>query len=466
MVILGGVIALNMVVLTAWLLLRRYRADLVLLVFGFLMTLLAYLLNIHNIRSGNDNFLLFSVFEDLTGVFSQRMTGSGLTIMLLCGYVGYMRKLQASDAITYALLQPMMFLRRYPYLAVVTIIPFGMLLCLAIPSAAGVAMLLVAILYPLLQRIGVSKMTGLSVILACTIFDFGVNSPGTRLAASELGMGVSTYFSLQGKTVAILAIIIMAVYYLYSSYADKHSSRTVVENKEANDLVEDTKEAIQEKAPAFYAILPLLPLLFSVLFSQWTNPRSANGLRFYLSLDGAILLSFFIALLTDAIRSGSLRSAMSSTSSFWTYMGNSFSTIITLCIAADFFSSGLLKLGMTDAVTELLLTLNLGKLGNTMVFALLMLLTTVITGSGMAAFAAFSSLIPNLALQFGMDPVALMLPLQMIAGFGRAVSPIAIAVIVLANMGNVSTVQLARRNLAPIAVISVSTIILVQLLLL
>ena len=326
MVILGGVIALNMVVLTAWLLLRRYRADLVLLAVGLLMTLLAYLMNINGLRGGNDNFVLFAVFEDLVSVFTRRMTGSGLTIMLLCGYVGYMRKLQASDAITYALLQPTMFLKRYPYVAAVSIIPFGMVLCLAIPSAAGVALLLVAALYPFLLRIGVSKMTALSVILACTIFDFGVNSPSTQRAASELGTDIGSYFFYQGQIVAFLALIIMIVYYLYSSYADKHA-RFVPDVREPEETPEN--EALKGSAPAYYAILPLLPLLFSVLFSNLTHPFGrGGGLRYDLSLDAAILLSFFIALLVDSIRSRSMRLAISSTSTFWTYMGNSFSSIM------------------------------------------------------------------------------------------------------------------------------------------
>ncbi len=448
MTLLGAIVALNIVALTVWLLFRKNRPEIILLAMGFVMFAVSYIPGFG--RESGGNFFLFDIFENLCDVFVKRFMDNGLMIMLICGYVGYMRHIKASEAIAYALIQPTLFLKRSPHLAAIAVIPFGILLRLAIPSAAGLALLLAAVLYPLLLTVGVSKLTALSVIAATTILDIGVNSPGAVLAANGLDMSGADYLSVQLRVALPLILVIMLVYYLYSSRMDRKEGLDLTPREEGlfNPI------EVKGDAPLYYSVLPILPLLFSVAFSL-VSPG-----KIHLSLSAATLLSFVLSAIVDGIRRKSARRAIAMMPSFWKSMGEIFSSVVILIVAADFFAQGLLGLGIDKAMVQMMLSLNMGKFGVVILTSFLVFLLTVLTGSGIASFASIGPIIPSIAAQVGMDPLSLMVPVQLTTGIARAVSPIAIVIIVLANVGNVDTIKLVRRNIVPVLVITLSTLLI------
>ena len=162
-------IAVNVLGLTAWLLLKNRNAALILIVSGMLMTLLAWLIDAPGVRQDFGGFILFSLQEWVAGAFSSRLAGSGLMVMLLFGYLEYMKSLKADSAFVYVMLQPLSVLRNYPTLACIVLIPIGTLLSYALPSAAAVGLLLVATLYPVLRSIGMGKLRRSSWPARCLI---------------------------------------------------------------------------------------------------------------------------------------------------------------------------------------------------------------------------------------------------------------------------------------------------------
>ncbi|GIR50272.1 MAG: hypothetical protein CM15mP59_0140 [Flavobacteriaceae bacterium] len=67
-------------------------------------------------------------------------------------------------------MRPLRLLKKYPYLASILVIPLGQILFVAIPSAAGLGLLLMASLFPILIKLGVSRLSAVSVITATTAF--------------------------------------------------------------------------------------------------------------------------------------------------------------------------------------------------------------------------------------------------------------------------------------------------------
>ena len=447
-------IAVNVLGLTAWLLLKNRNAALILIVSGMLMTLLAWLIDAPGVRQDFGGFILFSLQEWVAGAFSSRLAGSGLMVMLLFGYLEYMKSLKADSAFVYVMLQPLSVLRNYPTLACIVLIPIGTLLSYALPSAAAVGLLLVATLYPVLRSIGMGKLSILSIIVACTLLDLGLNSPNTIRAAGLLGMEVVEYTRYQLQVVVPILIIITLVYFFFIRWDTR---RQAVSQPAVQKASEEAVFDWNHDAPLYYALLPVLPLLLSVIFSA-SLPLVHE--RFYLSLNGALILSFLLAGLLDAVRTRSFKQSVSSMSVFWRGMGNGLTTIVVLIVAADIFAQGLLKMGVIDSMVSLAQSVKIGRVGITVMLSALTMFSTVITGSSTATFAAYGQIIPDVAFQFGADPLQLMLSVQLLTGIARALTPISIVMIAVAESVDIPPFKLLRFHVVPVCLIAVLTLLI------
>ena len=447
-------IAVNVLGLTAWLLLKNRNAALILIVSGMVMTLAAWLLDAPGVRQDFGGFILFSLQEWVAGAFSSRLAGSGLMVMLLFGYLEYMKNLKADSAFVYVMLQPLSVLRNYPTLACIVLIPIGTLLSYALPSAAAVGLLLVATLYPVLRSIGMGKLSILSIIVACTLLDLGLNSPNTIRAAGLLGLEVVEYTRYQLQVVVPILIVITVVYFFFIRWDTR---RQAASQPAALKASEEPVFDWNHDAPLYYALLPVLPLLLSVIFSA-SLPLVHE--RFYLSLNGALILSFLIAGLLDAVRTRSFKKSLSSMSVFWRGMGNGLTTIVVLIVAADIFAQGLLKMGVIDSMVLLAQSVKIGRVGITVMLSALTMFSTVITGSSTATFAAYGPIIPDVAFQFGADPLQLMLSVQLLTGIARALTPISIVMIAVAESVDVPPFKLLRFHVVPVCLIAVLTLLI------
>jgi len=75
----------------------------------------------------------------------------------------------------------------------------------------------------------------------------------------------------------------------------------------------------------------------------------------------------------------------------------------------------------------------------------------MLTGSGNAAFFSFGPLIPDVAVKLGLQSWEMILPMQLAASMGRATSPIAGVIVAISGVAGVSPVDVAKRNLFPLA---------------
>ena len=441
-------LAVNFLAATIWLLLKNRNAALILMLSGLLMTLAAWLLQAPGARQEFSGFIGFELQEWVVRTLSSRLAGNGLMVMLLFGYLAYMKNLGADRAFVYVMMQPLSALRNKPNLVCLVIIPLGVLLSYALPSATAVGLLLVATLYPALRSIGLSTMSILSMIVAGTLLDLGLNSPNTIRAASLLGMDVLTYARYQMQVMVPLLFIILAVYYFFNRIVSRR------ERNGASAAPKNAEEVLfswNHDVPVYYAVLPVLPLLFSVIFSASLPLVSA---RYVLSLNGAIILSFFIAGVLDAFHNRSFSRAVSSMSVFWRGMGEGFTTIVVMIVAADIFAQGLLHLGVIDSLVSLAQSVRVGRSGITVMLAVLTMLSTIITGSATASFAAYGAIAPDVAFQFGADPLQVVLAVQLLAGFARALTPISIVMIAVAESVGEQPFQLLRYHFVPVCIIS------------
>ncbi|HQK71740.1 MAG TPA: C4-dicarboxylate transporter DcuC [Bacteroidales bacterium] len=459
MVFIGGLIALHVVLLTAFLLYRRYNASFTLLVMGMVMYFISRLLAMpgSEIPEGGTGFILFDFFKFLIDSFINRFGSTGLLIMLIGGYVEFMRKIKANDALIFVMMQPLSIVKQYPYLAAIMIIPIGQILFISISSAVALGLLLIATVYPVLVGLGVSRLTAVSVITACTVFDMGPTSSNAAMASELISSDTILYFTSQLRVTLPLIIVMMALLLISNKYFDRRDLQ--VPNRMARVL---NIEELVKTTPLYYALFPALPLIFTVLFAP-----SINIFNLGITLDIAplIILSMFIAVIAELIRRKSVKDTFAAINPFWVGAGRVFTSVIVLIVCAEIFASGLISLGLIDSMVTAIQALGLNSVFVTLLLTLISFSASLITGSGVASFTTIGQLIPDLALKFGIPSITFMIPVQLAAGLGRAASPIAIVIIAVSEIAGVSPFDIAKRNAGPLLSISLLLVLLSYILL-
>lgn len=438
----GLIISLLIIALATRLLIKKYNAQAVLLIAGLLMLVASLWATATPLALKKPTGLVgFDLIKLISDSFSQTLAGVGLMIMAIGGFVAYIDKIGASAALVRVAMKPLSLFKAQPYLAASLVIPIGQILFIAIPSAAGLSLLLMASLFPILTQLGVSRLSAAAVITSTTAFCLGPASAVVVSASEIIGIDSVKYFVDHQIALAIpLSLSLMISYYFVNKHYDK---------KEQKEVVKEIETETVEKAPAIYAIIPLLPiillLVFSELFSFFPEPIQ-------LDTTTAMFISLFVALIFESIRKRKAQDVFDSLKTFWNGMGNIFKTVVTLIIAADIFAQGLISLGFIDNLIEMAQGIGFGAVGIGVVMTILIFLAAMLTGSGNAAFFAFGPLIPNIATKLGVSSTSMILPMQFSASMGRTVSPISGVLIAVSEIAGVSAMQLVKRNIIPLCI--------------
>lgn len=437
---LGAILSLFFIVFTGSLLLKKYNPHAVLLVSGLLMLIIAEFLN-YNLPTlkAPTGFSGFDLFRYIKESFSKTNAGVGLMIMAIGGFVAYIDKIGASNALVFVAMKPLKLFKKYPYVAASLVIPIGQLLFVAIPSAAGLGLLLMASMFPILVNLGVSRLSAVSVITATTAFGIGPASAITASATDIAGVDTISFFlKSQIPMVIPLSIVMMVTYY----FVNRHFDKKIALDTEA--LANEKKEI---KVPLVYAFIPILPILLLIVFSKIFNLFNT---AIALDTTTAMFISVFIALLFEFARTQNTKAVLESLKIFWNGMGNIFKTVVTLIIAADIFAKGLISLGFVEGLLEVSQNSGLGVVGIGVVMTVLIFFASMLMGSGNASFFAFGPLVPKIADKLGIETTEIILPMQLSASMGRTVSPISGVMIATAEIAKVSTLAIVKRNIIPL----------------
>ena len=446
----GPIVSLFFILIVAFLLLKKYNPHAVLLISGLLMLFISYNLNLSwpEIETPT-GFYVFDLFRFLKESFSKINAGVGLMIMSIGGFVAYIDKIKASNVLVYVAMKPLTLFKKYPYFAASLVIPIGQFLFISIPSAAGLGLLLMASLFPILVNLGVSRLSAVSVITATTAFGIGPASAITANATEIAEINTDIFFyDFQIPLVFPLTISMMITYYYVNKFFD--SKLSVEKIKPFSDFEQLDKNHKQPSgAPLIYAIIPIMPILLLTLFS---SKFSFFDISVSLDTTTAMFISLFIAMIFEFFRYKNFKNLMESLKVFWNGMGNIFKTVVTLIIAADIFAKGLISLGFIEGLLNVSQSLGFEVIGIGIIMTIMIFLASMLMGSGNASFFAFGPLVPDITTRMGVESTALILPMQLSASMGRTVSPVSGVLIATAEIAKVSSIDIVKRNLIPLVV--------------
>jgi DcuC family C4-dicarboxylate transporter len=439
---LGVIIALVFIVIVARLLLKKHNPHAILLVSGLLMLCISYFLNYKlPVLKEETGFIGFDFFRYIKESFSKTNAGVGLMIMAIGGFVAYIDKIGASKALVYVAMKPLKLFKKKPYIAASMVIPIGQILFVSIPSAAGLSLLLMASLFPILVNLGVSRVSAVSVITATTAFGMGPASAITVSASALCDIPIIDYLvDYQIPLVWPLSISMMVTYYFVNKHFDK---------KIEKEKVVETESDKKSDVPVIYALIPILPIILLIVFSKLFNlfPSPIT-----LDTTTAMFISLFVALTFEAIRKRNIKEVFDTLKIFWSGMGDIFKTVVTLIITADIFAKGLISLGLIDGLLVFAQNAGFGAVGIGIVMTVMIFLASMLMGSGNASFFAFGPLVPKISKALGVESSSIILPMQFSASMGRTVSPVAGVIIATAEIAQVSTLSIVKRNIIPLGV--------------
>lgn len=381
-------------------------------------------------------------------IFKSTLNGAGFVILILGGYAAYMSKIGANDVTVSVLTKPISKVKS-PYVLVPIVFLIGNMLSLVVPSASNLAIILLATLYPVLKKSGMSTLTAAAVIATtATVMPTPLGADNVAIA-KELakfpafsGMTVTDYVVNYHGLVSIPTLFVMAIlHYFWQKHMDKKALNSVVDEEIEVKNIEEIKGSALFKT--VYALLPLLPIL--LLIAMYLTKSKIS-----LSVEVASILSFIIAIICELVRYKGNKKVLDDTESFFKGMANGMS-IVALLVAASVFVQGLQSIGLIKTLQSAMTSTQGTGMGIILplILVVLTLVIVLLSGSGTALFYAMVPLMVPLAEAAGISPIALSVPMGLAGNLMRAVSPVAAVVVIVAGTTKKPALEIVKRTAVP-----------------
>lgn len=439
------ILALIVTVGVGYLIVKKYKAQFVLLCGGIILMCFAILLGLGEILPENKStgWVGFDIFEFIKGVFSTRAADLGLMIMAVGGFARYMDKIGASKALVNCAIKPLNAIKA-PYLVLALSYIIGQILNIFIPSASGLGLLLMLTIFPILINLGISREGAAAVIGTAACLDLGPASGNAVLAAKTASIDIAEYFLTYQAKLAVLTMIVIAVsHFFVQKWFDKNN--IAMGEQTSAETAESKTEESNAAPPLIYILLPLLPLALILTFSKFVIATVK------MNVVTAMLISLFSAMLFELVRKRDLKTVFAEMQVFFDGMGKQFAAVVTLIVAGETFAKGLTAIGAIDTIISSAQNSGFGVFAMTAVMVTIIALSAIVMGSGNAPFFAFAALAPKVATGLGMSPVLMVLPMQLTAGIARSISPITAVIVAVSGVANVSPFELIKRTAIPMA---------------
>ncbi|ALP39759.1 anaerobic C4-dicarboxylate transporter DcuC [Aeromonas schubertii] len=427
---------------------KGYSATGVLLGGGLLLLTITALLGKPVLPSKvtSTGFIATDIFEYVRFLLNDRGGGLGMLIMVLCGFAGYMSHIGANDILVKLASRPLKIIKS-PYVLLVAAYLVACAMSLAVSSATGLGVLLMATLFPLMVNMGISRGAAAAVCASPAAIILAPTSGDVVMAAQAANMPLLDFAFKLTLPISLVAIACMAAtHFFWQRYLDRKAG-------EHNAPVAPSE--LKTSAPSFYAILPFTPIIGVLIFDGKWAPQ--------LDIVTIIVICMVLATLLELVRIRNGKQLLDGLQVCWRSMADAFAGVVMLLVGAGVFAQGLMTIGFID--TLLAHAQDLGSGGMIMMLSLVVITTLAAftTGSGNAPFYAFVELIPNLASSLGINPVYLVIPMLQASNLGRTISPVSGVVVACSGMANLSPFEVVKRTSLPVAVGLLVVIIATQI---
>ncbi|WP_233426591.1 C4-dicarboxylate transporter DcuC [Photobacterium carnosum] len=387
--------------------------------------------------------LFFDLWQRFTEITNTRLGSVGLTLVSIAGVSTYLNHIGASQALVKATSRPVMAVKN-PYVLLILVLIFVSLMYVFITGATSLSLLLMGTLYPVLRNAGISAKTAVATIVIPTAWEYGPGQINAVIGANAINVEIMD-FVVNHQTIfqAMLLILIPLVNIVWQHHCDRIDGYNPSEDRGKYLETLEKQHDDNDTVPKFYALLPILPFIFLFGFSSMVMKSIT------MTIPIAMMSTISICIIIEAIRFRSIQRAFDNFEAWLKGTGMIFASVLTLMIAAEYFSAGLTNIGAINTLIDTAKSFDLGPSGIVIVFSGFILLTAFITGSGNAPVMAFIPIVPQIATNFDVNPLLPLLPILFAAGIGRTMSPVAGVIITVSGMAGLTPIDVIKRTSVP-----------------
>lgn len=347
-----------------------------------------------------------------------------------------MKDVGASDRFVTVCAKPITLLKN-PYLILGLVFIIGHCLGLVITSAAGLAMLLIVTVYPLIIRVGCSSLSAAAVVASVLCVGYAPASGVAVMAAELVHLDPVEYLVSYQLVMAAPVVLVMAItHVIVQRYFDKKDG---VHGYVADFAELEAKRKELEKTPLIYACMPVLPLVLLLIFNKMVYKTIT------MNVATAMFLSWFVCFLVDLLVRREAKKSFDLSFSMFKGMGSILTSTVGLIFVAAFFAKGLQQTGLITYLIDVAKNCGLG-----------------VTGTGVAAFTSLAHVIPDVAQHLNSNGIAIMLMMHTASEMLRALSPVAGVIIIVAGFAKVSPFAIIKRTAIPCVVGYITMLIIVS----
>lgn len=416
MLILGCILVL----ITLFLLIKRYEARMVLVAAGIVMCACAGnpMAALNSFAKGMGSSMISSACSSMGFALVMRFTGCDKHL------INFLAK----------------GLTKVHFLIIPGVVLATFAVNMALPSAAGTAAAAGAIFIPIMMGAGIHPAMAAAAV-KCGTYGSMLN-PGlahnpfvAKIAGVSVMDVIAFHYKANLASLVIAAITITVIAYMTHENKDHFA--------EGLELEENFK------VNYLYALMPIIPIAILLLGATKIVPI------FKMGVAQAMIIGCILALAVTRTNPAEL------TKSFFDGMGKAYADIIGIIISAGVFVAGMNAMGLVKAFTN-------AMLNNPAIVKIAAsvgpFLLGLIVGSGDAATFAFNEAITPHAADFCMTPVQMGSMATLGGTLGRTMSPIAGATIIVAGIAGVNPMEIAKRNALPmvLAMVVGMTVLVMQ----
>ncbi|MFU2317327.1 anaerobic C4-dicarboxylate transporter DcuC [Rahnella sp. PCH160] len=431
---------------------KGYSPTGVLMVGGLLLLIISALMGHSVLPEGTKStgWNATDIVEYVKILLMSRGGDLGMMIMMLCGFAAYMTHIGANDVVVKLASRPLKMINS-PYILMVAAYILACLMSLAVSSATGLGVLLMATLFPIMVNVGISRGAAAAICASPAAIILSPTSGDVVLAAQAANMPLVDFAFKVTLPISIAAIVAMSVaHFFWQRYLDKRDTAVV-------DSVDSNKEdVIETNAPAFYAILPFTPIIGVLIFDGKWGPN--------LHIITILVICMLLTALIETVRNRNGKVVFAGLDVAYRGMADAFANVVMLLVAAGVFAQGLSTVGFISSLIGLAQNFGSGSIIMMLVLVTITVLAAMTTGSGNASFYAFVELIPKLAAKMGINPEYLVIPMLQASNLGRTISPVSGVVVAVAGMAKISPFEVVKRTSVPVLVGLIVVIVATEIL--
>ncbi|MCI8534879.1 C4-dicarboxylate transporter DcuC [Romboutsia ilealis] len=428
--------------------LKKFNSRFAFIALGIIFLFIATVIKGESILGDNTTGNMFlDIFDFIRVKMKDTAGGIGVTIMAGGAYVMFMNHLKAANVLANGAKKLLKNFKQ-PYLLLALVYLLGSALKLFITSQVALGMLFMVTMYPILLQLGVSRLSCVSTIIMCGFLDQGLNDSSAIFTAGVMDLPPMEYFTQYEGKVGLVTILVMAVVIpLYFKSRDKKEFGGLVFESSASG-----EEKPEDRRPAIYGFLPVIPLALVVAFSFIPSIK--------MDVITANVIGFVIAFLFELIRRRNEISVVTNLiNDVCLFMADYFNKVVAMIIAAYIFSEGVKQLGGINILAEKMASIQGAGLLVMIALSALIFLTGALTGSGNAPFYAFGPLAPNLAEMLGISAQSMVVPMHLSGSVGRTLSPFCPAVIAIPAMVDLEITDVIKRCVVPVIIATACVLI-------